>query len=63
MRIVPTQDFGLAQGLGAGERAHPLGSDASPAAGGHPQAPTSLATVSFSLKQGEYFPLRIHCNR
>lgn len=47
------QGFGLAQGLGVGERAHPLGSDASPATRGDSQAPTSLATVSFSLKQGE----------
>lgn len=45
--------FGLPQGLGAGERAHPPGSDTRPAAGGDSEAPTSLATVFLSLKQGE----------
>lgn len=43
------QGFGLAQGLGASERAHSLDSNTSRAAGWDSLDPTSVATVSFSL--------------
>ena len=49
IRMVPLQSFGLSQGLGAGEGARVMGSNASPAVVETHEVSVSLATASSSL--------------